>query len=99
MEYHAIFHTGDYVCIVRPSNHGITDTEWERGCRILVRIDTMTQRELETSLENNSGYMVLNAQEWSEYISSLDEPNNVPNNNFINSRPVIDKWDGARPIY
>lgn len=93
MEYHAITHE-DY-CVVRPANHGISDIEWQHECRSCYR-PGFTKAEL---LKLTSGYYVLDDREWSDYIGSLDDPSNVSNNNFIDARPTIDKWDGARPIY
>jgi uncharacterized protein (DUF1778 family) len=42
---------------------------------------------------------VLTKEQWSELISSLDEPVNVPSNKFISTRYVADKWDADRTIY
>lgn len=81
MEYNTICHPATGMAIVRRADHGITDTEWEHGCRI----------KLETS-----EYKILDALSWSEHIASLDDPSNVPNNNYINAYPVLDKWDGGK---
>ena len=81
MEYHTICHVASGLAVVRQADHGISDTEWEHGCRI----------KLETSK-----YKILDALSWSEHIASLDDPGNVPNNNYINAYPVLDKWDGGK---
>ena len=45
------------------------------------------------------GYELLDNDTWKEYISSLDELGDVPNNNFISTRVVYDKWDQTPIIY
>ena len=93
MEYHAITHN-DY-CVIRPANHGISNTEWLLGCRIFYK-PNHTKVELE---KLTGSYYVCDEREWSQYILSLDDSSNVPNNNFISTRVVYDKWDNNRPIY
>jgi hypothetical protein len=83
MEYHTICHPLSKIAVIRRADHGITDAEWEHGCRI----------KPETP---ETFYKILDDFEWSEYMSSLDEPGIVPNNNYINSYPVLDKWDGGK---
>lgn len=95
MEHHAITHS-DY-CVIRPANHGVNDIEWQHGCRSFYTPDCTRVEVLK--LTSGSGYYVLDDRQWSDYIGSLDEPSNVPNNNFVSSRFIPDKWDSDRPIY
>ena len=87
MEYHTIYHPTTNTAVIRRADHGITDAEWEHGCRIKPKSPETPE------------YKVLDALGWSEHMSSLDEPGFVPNNNFISTRVVHDKWDSDRPIY
>jgi hypothetical protein len=93
MEYHAIFHKDN--CVIRPANHGITDTEWEHSCRSVYQ-RSMTRQELETWV---SRFNILNSEQWAIYIDSLTNPGVVPSNNFISTRVIRDKWDSDRTIY
>ena len=97
MLYHAIYHPPTSLAIVRPADHGVSDNEWRHGCRPLHIFETF--KSWVNAKVIDCGYEVLDNHEWSNYIASLDDPGLVPNNNFINARPIIDKWDGARPIY
>ena len=84
MEYHTICHVASGLAVVRQADHGISDTEWEHGCRI----------KLETSK-----YKILDALSWSQHIASLDDPGLVLSNRFISTRVVRDKWDSDRTVY
>lgn len=95
MKYHLVFK--DTNAIFRPANHGITDTEWEHGCRTLW-LDGQTEYSARGFAEI-SGYELLSKEEWSEFISSLDDPSVTSNDHYINSRPRPDKWDNSREIY
>jgi hypothetical protein len=94
MEYHQIFH--DKYSVIRPSTHGISDIEWEHGCRI--KHTGLTDFQRRTLLHFNS-YEVLDSQQWAIYIDSLTNPGVVPSNNFVSTRVIRDKWDSDRPIY
>ena len=92
MEYHAVYR--DDKAIIRQANDGINEIEWEHGCRIIqVSYKQLTDA---TNYVKRLGYEMLNSNEWNEYISELDDPSNVPNNNYINAYPVLDKWDGGK---
>jgi hypothetical protein len=93
MLYHAIHFDGKVV--VRPMTDGITDAEWFHGCRCVEH--SLSQYKLTEALKSRLD--VLTKEEWSELISSLDEPVNVPSNRFISIRYVADKWDANRTIY
>ena len=97
MEYHAITHSLSAVAVVRTADHGVSDTEWRHGCRIF-KFNSPFQSQVNTELLV-CGFEIYDNHEWSEFIGSLDEPSNVPNNNFISTRVVYDKWDNNRPIY
>jgi len=97
MFYHAIISMKDRCFTIRPSNHGISDLEWLHGCRTY-GVD-MNPIDLELDLTRKKMYDCLDANQWRDYIISLDEPVLVPNNNFVNSRFVPDKWDTRPEIY
>ena len=93
--YHIIYLNDN--AVLRPANHGVSDIEWEHGCRtVLISAD----REIKAlEYANNLGFYILNANEWSEFISSRDDPSVTSNDHYINSRPKPDKWDNSREIY
>ena len=93
MLYHAIHFDGKVV--VRPMTDGITDAEWFHGCRCVEH--SLSQYKLTEALKSRLD--VLTKEQWSELISSLDEPINVPSNKFISTRITRDKWDADRTIY
>ena len=93
MMYHAIHFDGKVV--VRPMTDGITDAEWFHGCRCVEH--SLSQYKLTEALKTRLD--VLTKEQWSELISSLDEPVNVPSNKFISTRITRDKWDLDRTIY
>jgi hypothetical protein len=93
MLYHAIHFDGKVV--VRPMTDGITDAEWFHGCRCVEH--SLSEYKLTEALKSRLD--LLTKEEWSELISSLDEPVNVPSNKFISTRYVRDKWDADRTIY
>ena len=93
MMYHAIHFDGKVV--VRPMTDGITDAEWFHGCRCVEH--SLSQYKLTEALKDRLD--VLTKEQWSELISSLDEPTNVPSNKFISTRITRDKWDADRTIY
>jgi hypothetical protein len=93
MLYHAIHFDGKVV--VRPMTDGITDAEWFHGCRCVEH--SLSQYKLTEALKSRLD--VLTKEQWSELISSLDEPGNVPSNKFISTRITRDKWDLDRTIY
>jgi len=93
MLYHAIHFDGNVV--VRPMTDGITDAEWFHGCRCVEH--SLSHYKLTEALKDRLD--VLTKEQWSELISSLDEPTNVPSNKFISTRITRDKWDLDRTIY
>ena len=93
MLYHAIHFDGKVV--VRPMTDGITDAEWFHGCRCVEH--SLSEYKLTRALKDRLD--LLTKEEWSELISSLDEPVNVPSNRFVSTRYVKDKWDADRTIY
>jgi uncharacterized protein (DUF1778 family) len=74
---------------------GITDAEWFHGCRCVEH--SLSQYKLTEALKSRLD--LLTKEEWSELISSLDEPGIVPNNKFVSTFKRYDKWDTNRPIY
>jgi hypothetical protein len=95
MMYHAIKFLHNI--IVRPVPDGITDAEWFHGCRAFEYSES--EFKLKTRIKEYSDMNLVSIEEWKELISSLDEPANVPNNNFISTHVKHDKWDTNRPIY
>ena len=95
MMYHAIHLNNNLV--VRPVVDGITDLEWFHGCRCFEISESRYQ--LEMRLRYLDDKHLLTIEEWSQFISSLDDPDNVTNNNFISTYVKRDKWDLNRPIY
>ena len=95
MMYHAIHLNNNLV--VRPVVNGITDLEWFHGCRCFEI--SKSKYQLEMRLRYLDDMHLLTTEEWSQFISSLDDPGNVPNNNFISTYVNRDKWDANRPIY
>ena len=93
MLYHAIHFDGKVV--VRPMTDGITDAEWFHGCRCVEH--SLSEYKMTQTMKDRLD--VLTKEQWSELISSLDEPGNVPSNKFISTRYVKDKWDADRTIY
>jgi hypothetical protein len=93
MLYHAIHLDGK--AVVRPMTDGISDAEWFHGCRCIEH--SLSEYKLTQSVKDKLD--VLTKEQWSELISSLDEPGNVPSNRFISTRYVPDKWDADRTIY
>lgn len=97
MLYHAIYHAQSNLAVVRPADHGVSENEWRHGCRPLHIFETFKSWVNAKLVDYD--YEVLDDRQWSNFISSLDEPGIVPNNNFISTRVVRDKWDSDRPIY
>ena len=93
MLYHAIHFDGKVV--VRPMTDGITDAEWFHGCRCVEH--SLSEYKITQTMKDKLD--VLTKEQWSELISSLDEPGNVPSNKFISTRITRDKWDADRTIY
>ena len=95
MMYHAIHLDNNLV--VRPVVDGITDLEWFHGCRCFEI--SASRYQLEMRLRYLDDMHLLTTEEWSQFISSLDDPGNVPNNNFISTYVKRDKWDSDRKVY
>jgi len=95
MEHHAIHLDGN--AVVRRADYGISDIEWKHGCRII----QINYRQTSMAIEyvRRLGYDVIDDAQWKEFISSLDDLVDVPNNNFISTRVVYDKWDTKPTIY
>jgi hypothetical protein len=87
----------DNNAVIRPANHGSSAIEWEHGCRTVLLAEPTLYSA--TKYAKHLGFNLLESNEWNEFISSLDDPSNVPSNSFINSRPRPDKWDNSREIY
>ena len=95
MMYHAIHLDNNLV--VRPVVDGITDLEWFHGCRCFEI--SASEFQLKTRLKNRDDMNLFTTEEWSQFISSLDDPGNVPNNSFRSTRVIRDKWDADRKVY
>ena len=93
MLYHAIHLNGK--AVVRPMTDGISDAEWFHGCRCFDH--SLSEYKMTQTVKDKLD--VLTKEQWSELISSLDEPGNVPSNKFISTRITRDKWDADRTIY
>lgn len=98
MKYHAIISMKDRCAVIRPLNHGVSDLEWHHGCRTYY-LPSENKLDLEKDLMRKKMYDILDDNQWKDYIISLDDPTLVPNNNFVNSRFVPDKWDTRPEIY
>jgi len=97
MLYHAIYHPLTHQAVVRPADHGVSENEWRHGCRVLPLYSPFSTQT--STLVQDSGYYLLDNYQWSEFITSLNDPGDVPSNKFISTRVVRDKWDSDRPIY
>ena len=94
MEHHAI-HLDNFA-VVRRADYGISNLEWHYGCRV-IQIN-YKQTSMAEEYVRRLGYILLDQDAWSEYISSLDEPI-VPSNNFISTKVSYDKWEQIPFIY
>ena len=88
--------THNHTAVIRSAADGITDLEWEHGCRSIQL--SYKQELIAYQYVKSLGYKVLTKQEWSEYMNSLD-PDIVTSNKFVSTRVIKDKWDGARDVY
>ena len=95
MMYHAIHLDNNLV--VRPVVDGITDLEWSHGCRCWSI--SQSQFQLKTQIASDLDFNLLTFEEWSNFISSLDDPGIVPSNSFKSTRVIRDKWDADRKVY
>ena len=95
MLFHAIYL--DNNMIVRPAVDGITEIEWLHGCRCWSISES--QFQLKNQIASDPDFNLLTFEEWSNFISSLDDPGNVPNNSFRSTRVIRDKWDADRKVY
>ena len=93
---HHIAITHEHSAVIRTGDCGITDLEWEHGCRSIQL--SYKQESIAYQYVKALGYDVLTKQEWYEYINDLN-PDIVPSNNFVSTRVIKDKWDGARSVY
>jgi len=97
MLFHAIYHPDTRFCVIRDAAHGLTDFEFQHGCRKF-GYEHRWESHVYTAADTE-GFEILTANQWSEFIYSFDESASVPSNFFINSRPIRDKWDTNREIY
>ena len=88
--------THQHTAVIRAATDGVTDLEWEHGCRSIQL--SYKQELIAYQYVKSLGYDVLTKEEWSEYMNSLD-PDIVTSNKFVSTRVIKDKWDGARDIY
>jgi hypothetical protein len=93
MLYHAIHLNGK--AVVRPMTDGISDAEWFHGCRCFDH--SLSEYKMTQTVKDKLD--LITKEQWSEFISSLDEPGIVPSNRFISTRIIRDKWDADRTIY
>lgn len=96
MSYRLAIYLGKKATI-RKADSGVTDFEWEHGCRSIPLDPGLESaaRERVASL----GYEILDATEWREFLDSMDSGDGVTSNRFVSTRYVKDKWDGFRPVY
>jgi hypothetical protein len=78
-------------CTIRSMDEGITDIEWEAGCRIQHSC-AISKTSLEQKATDN-GYEVLDKQNWNEQFSF--ELREFYSPTFLR----WDKWDKKTPIY
>ena len=95
MEHHAIHLDGN--AVVRRADYGISNIEWKHGCRA-IQVN-YRQKLMSEGYVEHLGYEVLSDDAWREFIGSFDDLVDVPNNNFISTRVVYDKWDTKPTIY
>lgn len=96
MEWHAICYKETKTAVVRRADYGITDAEWKYNCRIQCS-GTHRPRVAEAMLLK--GYEVLDELDWNDYIKSLDSSGDIPNDVYVSTKKVWDKWDRETPIY
>jgi hypothetical protein len=96
--YYAFFEPGLIFATVRHGNDGgVSEMEWEHGIRCYYTTETNELVLMGQLLDD--GFELLNKEAWDNFISSLDEPSNVPSNKFVSTHYVRDKWDGQSTIY
>ena len=95
MEYHCV-HLNK-TAVVRSADQGTTAFEWKHGCRCFEI--SASEFQLKTRLKDRDDMDLLTTEDWNHFISSLDDPGNVPNNNFISTYVKRDKWDSDRKVY
>ena len=83
------------IATVREAN-GTTDKEWRLKCRILMT-ETTRRQALIDELES-LGYEVFDAEGWKKCLNQECE-DDVPNNFFVSTEVVFDKWDSVPTIY
>ena len=95
MFYHAVVinnMTNEDSCayaVIRTADAGITDIEWEHGCRAYPTI-TQSTEALKSLIKYQ--YTLVSEDHWNRLISSMDDPSNVTDNNFISTIIKEDKW-------
>lgn len=93
--WHAI-HIDNEFATLRPADHGITDIEWELGCRV---ISVSYKSELDAKqYVIRLGIALLNAGDWKAMLNEING-DNVPNNNFVSTYKPYDKWEQIPIIY
>ena len=85
--------THNHTAVIRSATDGITDLEWEHGCRSIQL--SYKQESIAYQYVKSLGYDVLTKQEWSEYINDLN-PDIVTSNKFVSTRVIRDRWDGGK---
>ena len=95
MEYHGVYL--DKTVVVRSADQGTSAFEWKHGCRIIPS-NGMRQFAFRDHLKT-LGYQVIEVDDWNYMMKSKRDPMDVPNNNFISTRVVRDKWDSKTEIY
>ena len=93
MDWHAIVLNN--MAVIRTADHGISDLEWEIGARIIRCERNVHSRPELYELLVNIDKEVLNDDEWSEYMFN---PEHISTDQYINNKPILDKWDAVRVI-
>lgn len=102
MLYHAVIIKNKTLdaeyAVIRPATDGITELEWEHGCRVFDE-PKPTMIEIETAITANTDYELINMDGWNNILESIQDQTNVTNNSFINSNVKPDKWNQRPEIY
>ena len=93
--WHAI-HLDREFATLRQGDHGVTDTEWELGCRV-IRMSYKNESDAKEYIVR-VGIAVLDTEAWNAMIREING-DDVPSNKFISTYKPYDKWEQLPIIY
>jgi hypothetical protein len=83
---------------LREADQGVTDTEWELGCRV-IRMSYKQEADARQYILR-VGIAVLDAEAWNEMIREINgDTDSVTNNKFVSTHRPYDKWEQLPIIY